>query len=544
MSKIVLLPAVMMLAVSLFAGFTEDCQKVEAWIRKNYSSGTPSYRLQNNRLRQIRQSQGSETQKIEQLRRHFPQAFALSWENELQTAKGQGITFSEDNKTLLKCPPSVTTVVIPSCVTVIGENAFKDCADLISVTIPDSVQMIQNGAFMSCAKLNNVVLPGNLLFIGSSAFFGCQSLTKIEIPDKVTFIGVGAFALVPSVIVSENNQNFMLDDAGALLDMVHNVILYLSPLFRGHYEIPDGITVVGSGAFFCCGGLSSVKIPETVTAVGDMAFSGCGSLTSVTIPSAVVSIGEKAFYRTGLRSATITHGVTIGSEAFPGGCQITRVVLDSLAVNLRAAKEQGITFSEDNKTLLKCPGNITFVVIPSCVTVIGENAFKGCTALTSVVIPDSVTSIGNSAFYGCSGLTSITIPDSVTSIGNLAFSGCSGLTSVVIPSSVKSIGGEAFTRCSRLTSITISEGVTSIGGRAFYGCSRLTSVVIPSSVTSIGASAFSGCSRLTSITIPDSVTSIGDYAFYCCFGLTSITIPKDCSVGFCAFPDGCRVIRR
>ena len=544
MSKILLLPVVMLYAVSLFAGFTEDCQKVEAWIRKNYSSGTPSYRLQNNRLRQIRQSQGSETQKIEQLRRHFPQAFALSWENELQTAKGQGITFSEDNKTLLKCPPSVTTVVIPSCVTVIGENAFKDCADLISVTIPDSVQIIQNGAFMSCAKLNNVVLPGNLLFIGSSAFFGCQSLTKIEIPDKVTFIGVGAFALVPSVIVSENNQNFMLDDAGALLDMVHNVILYLSPLFRGHYEIPDGITVVGSGAFFCCGGLSSVKIPETVTAVGDMAFSGCGSLTSVTIPPAVVSIGEKAFYRTGLRSATITNGVTIGREAFPGGCQITRVASDSLAVNLRAAKEQGITFSEDNKTLLKCPGNITSVVIPSCVTVIGENAFKDCADLTSVVIPDSVTSIGDRAFSFCSGLTSITIPTSITSIGKSAFLFCRGLTSITIPASVTSIGDDAFSCCSGLTSITLPNGVTSIGKSAFSCCSGLTSITIPASVTSIGERAFSGCSGLTSITIPDSVTSIGDYAFYSCSGLTSITIPKECSVGSYAFPDGCRVIRR
>ena len=37
-------------------------------------------------------------------------------------------------------------------------------------------------------------------------------------------------------------------------------------------------------------------------------------------------------------------------------------------------------------------------IIPSSVTAIGENAFKGCTSLTSVVIPEGVTVIGGSAF--------------------------------------------------------------------------------------------------------------------------------------------------
>lgn len=93
------------------------------------------------------------------------------------------------------------------------------------------------------------------------------------------------------------------------------------------------------------------------------------------------------------------------------------------------------------------------VVIPSCVTSIGSEAFGFCSSLTSVTIPNSVTSIGNYDFRNCTALTSVTIPDGVTSIGNYAFSGCSGLTSV-----------------------TIGSGVTSIGYRAFYGCSGLTSV--------------------------------------------------------------------
>ena len=42
-------------------------------------------------------------------------------------------------------------------------------------------------------------------------------------------------------------------------------------------------------------------------------------------------------------------------------------------------------------------------------TIIGRNAFGGCSGLTSVTIPNSVTSIGIRAFFGCTGLTSVTI---------------------------------------------------------------------------------------------------------------------------------------
>lgn len=55
------------------------------------------------------------------------------------------------------------------------------------------------------------------------------------------------------------------------------------------------------------------------------------------------------------------------------------------------------------------------------VTGIGDDAFKGNTAITSITIPDGINTIGAGAFDGCSQLTTIIIGKGVTTIGEKAF---------------------------------------------------------------------------------------------------------------------------
>ena len=171
------------------------------------------------------------------------------------------------------------------------------------------------------------------------------------------------------------------------------------------------------------------------------------------------------------------------------------------------------------------PKDVRHVEIPKGVTVIGENAFRGCSDLQSVTIPDSVTEIGDYAFSECSALQSVTIPDSVTEIGEFAFSDCSALQSVTIPDGVTEIKDYVFCRCSGLQSVTIPDGVKEIGEYAFYICSDLQSVTIPDSVTKIGRRGFAYCTGLQSVTIPNSVTDIGSCAFQSCSCLQSAVIP-------------------
>lgn len=240
--------------------------------------------------------------------------------------------------------------------------------------------------------------------------------------------------------------------------------------------IENGVTRIGSVAFWFCSCLENVAIPDSVTSIGENAFSGCKKLTTIEIPDSVTSIESGAFSRSGLTSVTI----------------------------------------------------------PNSLTKIESAVFSGCDSLTSVTIPNSVTSIANSAFGGCDSLTGVTIPNSVTSIAQLAFSGCDSLTSVTIPASVTSIENSIFSG-KNLTSIVVSPNNPVYDSR--NGCNAIIetnsnvlingckTTIIPDSVTGIGMFAFAGIDGLTNVTIPDGVESIGLGAFQSCSNLVSVTIP-------------------
>ena len=320
--------------------------------------------------------------------------------------------------------------------------------------------------------------------------------------------------------------------------------------------ISNGVTAIGSRAFYQCSKMVSLTIPDSVTAIGNSACSSCSSLTDVTIPAGVTVIGDSAFSScSSLTDVMIPGSVAALDESLFYNCSnLTEVIIGEGVAGIGNSAFQGCA-------------NLTSIDIPNSVTRIGKNAFYGCSSLTNVDIPNSVTSIGSSVFYDCSSLTNVTISNSVTSIGSSMFHGCSSLTNVTIPNSVTSMGNSVFYDCSSLTEVTIPNSVTSIGDSVFHGCSSLTKVMIPGSVTSIGDYVFHGCSNLnsagpigsgcsieygwtdsipekafynhdgmSSVVIADGVTSIGNYAFYGCSSLAKVDIPNSgISIGNYAF---------
>jgi len=259
--------------------------------------------------------------------------------------------------------------------------------------------------------------------------------------------------------------------------------------------IEEGVTNIGSNAFYKCGALEEIRIPDTVTAIGMEAFYQCSSLSSIALPDGLTHIGRSAFGRCySLANIGIPDSVTnIESNTFSECKALTSITLPKVM--------------ENN---------------------IGSWAFCGCIALTSINLPDGITAITGYIFSGCSSLTSITIPDSVTTIENDAFSGCSSLTSIEIPDSVTSIAQRAFSGCKSLTSISFPDGLTDLDTESlFYNCSSLQEILVPEFVESIGQDAFNNCSSLRSITIPKIVVQIDRYAFNGCSSLENIYFEGD-----------------
>jgi hypothetical protein len=212
---------------------------------------------------------------------------------------------------------SITTVIMPTSVTSVGENAFNNCPGLTSVTIGSFVTSIEAQAFDGCKKLGSVVIPPSVTSIGDYAFSSCPELSSITIGSSVTSIGNNVFfgcealksITIPSSVTSIGG--YVFENCTSLNSIV----------------IPIRVKSIGDNAFFGCSGLTSVAIGDSVKAIGNSAFYNCIALKSVTLPSSVTTLGNIAFSNcTGLSSLTIGSGVTsIGVNAFKDCTGLTEI---------------------------------------------------------------------------------------------------------------------------------------------------------------------------------------------------------------------------
>ena len=389
------------------------------------------------------------------------------------------------------------------------------------------VKKISSYAFADCDKVTTVQIGDDITEIGDYAFSGCTSLEKVIFAGtmakwKEVQIGVGNEVLNDATIICSDgvinasagdeilasgkcgedaywtlgeNGVLVISGNGKTEDWISDWVLSGSraPWVAQRdsikaVEIKQGISSIGTDAFYSCKNLTSITIPSSVTEIRDEAFWECENLVSATIPSSVTQIGDSAFRGCeNLISITIPSSVTqIGDSAF-SGCE-----------------------------------NLVSITILSSITGIAANTFSGCRKLKSIELPDSIEYIGGDAFSS-TGLTSINIPDGVTAIGPSAFYLCFDLSEVIIPDSVQEINPWTFCGCKKLANITLSSGITMIGEKAFLGCKNLTSITIPSSVKKIDVYAFDDCG-LTSVNYGGTKAQWNEISIACLYAFTSSTI--------------------
>ena len=268
-----------------------------------------------------------------------------------------------------------------------------------------------------------------------------------------------------------------------------------------HIVIENGITRIGSYAFYYCDSAIDVTMANSVTAIGNEAFRYCSALESVKLPASLSSLAVDAFQGCGSLQAI---DVEAGSESF--------------------RSVDGVLYSKDMKTLVAFPGGRTGAfTVPEGVETIGDSSFRE-SSLSEVTLPSSVKTIGSHAFYYSNNLSTINLPEGLTAIGTYAFDH-SALREVTIPETLTDIGEDAFSNCFGLFKVTF-RGDHTIERYVFSKCTALKTIEVENGKLTLSYVAFGYCEGLDTLVLGEQYNTIDGSAFLNCSNLRNIVIEE------------------
>ncbi|MCL2087527.1 MAG: leucine-rich repeat protein [Oscillospiraceae bacterium] len=211
--------------------------------------------------------------------------------------------------------------------------------------------------------------------------------------------------------------------------------------------------------------------------------------------------------------------------------------------------------------------NLTSVIIPDSIEIIGYNAFASCVNLKTLVIGAEVERTSGNTFENCRSLETVVFKrqePAYTYFGDI-FRGAPSTMKVYVPRGAErayenvapgaekaglrangngwllyndgfllilhNFGMEEWVRDggaykADITKVTTSYDVSRIEDRAFSGCTKLESVTFSPRIEYIGTDAFKD-TALKSAIIPDSVHTINAGAFSGCSELTEVKLPDN-----------------
>lgn len=467
-----------------------------------------------------------------------------------------GVEYSDDKKTLVKCPTSLEgSYTVLQGTTIIGEKAFEGCEKIEEVILSKSVLEIRQRSFHGCKKLTSITIPENVEFVGRWAYYSCDNLSEVIIRSKD---------------IELINQAFL--DCKS----IRKIVIPCGIIIKDHFDydelkevvLLDGSTSIEEDMFEYCEALTTLNIPSSVNEIKSGAFSDCKSLIKIELDSSnpYFLVDNEVLYKkdktelifvprnyTGVFKIPNTVKIVLNG-AFDSCGQIQSLVISENVVdfplvcyckalsefivegNSKYSSCNGVLYDYTKETLVRCPEGLNGrFVIPDFVKIIQTNAFFNC-VFSDVKIPESVVEIQSGAFHNCKGLTEIIIPRSVSKIGSSAFSKC--ISSISVSAKNENYYSEGALLIDKRNSsivyacrsisghVVISDGIQIIKPDAFSDCNAMSSVSFPSSLIEIGKGAFFGCKELEKISFSEGISKLGEMAFSCCDKLTEVLLPN------------------
>lgn len=486
---------------------------------------------------------------------------------------------------------ALTELTVPASVTAIKAGAFYGAEKVTAVTfaedaensVPLTIADGENngyGAFGYMTSLTSIILPSRLTYVGDYAFYNAKNVSSVTLSESLTYIGKEAFMLVGASATTA--ESFVLNvpaSVTAIGDGAFKQTKFGSATFANGAER----LTIGANAFESSA-LTTITLPNNLASLGENAFASCSALVSfdgsnlsdLNANGFKVDNGILYAYESGKLSAYYIPA----SFAFDEN-ETFVINADVTALPANAFKGTSIKNVDLNNVTeigaYAFAGTAITSINLGKVTVIGANAFENCTALTEVVAKN-VVEIGDSAFNGASSLvkfnanedgTAVNIPSTVTTVGNYAFYGAklaslnigsegeialtigdyafanNGFNALTIPARVSSVGDYAFSNAVKNIVTTIpateegAEDVTettvatltfdertsdlTVGNYAFAN-TDVEEVVFPENMTAINGKWIFYNGKIKTLSVPSTVTVIGENAFAMSYELTTLTI--------------------
>lgn len=327
-------------------------------------------------------------------------------------------------------------LTIPNTVTTLGSEAFGMCADLETVVIEADLVALPDSLFVGCVNLLEITLPATLESLGANSLTSLTS-NLVHIYNKSTLdlsaefegrlgleiVGDGVFT--NEIIKTESATYYKIGDITYLINTPYKVahvtadmISQADAVFPYAYfyysnlqsiELPNSVKSIGEYGFTMLLYLNEVKFSNSIETIGNCAFYNTYNLSSVEFPATLQEIGASAFTGTGISEVSFANcpNVTIGNDAFSNCRYLTTAVFPAGMTEIPSGMYEDGVFTQ--------------LIIPTHITVIGEDAFRDCLNLTTLTLHENLTTINRYAFYNTPALQEIRIPASLTTLGDFAF---------------------------------------------------------------------------------------------------------------------------